>query len=675
MVNFQVTYDVVDGRGGSVAQKATIAVTGVNDVAAIGGETAGTVTEDGEATAYGFLSIVDVDVNTINGRSEARFQTQAPTALKYGTFSLVNANAGLWLYELDNNNAVVRALKTGQTLIEIAQVKAFDNTVASVVITINGTTDGNEPTNTVPSVGSPLTATATEDSGVVTVDLLTGAFDPDGDTLQVVNLAGLVAGVTQSGTTLLVDTGNAAFQSLAVGAQSKIVVTYEVSDGKGGTAAQSATMTVTGVNDPAVIGGTVLGSVIEDGVLTATGALTIADADTGHAGFQAGTLAGAYGSLVLAVGGAWTYSLNNANAAVQALDSGQSLTDTIAAKAIDGTTRNVDVTVNGADEPSVNPPAGHDDAYVLLEGRALAVSGSTGVQFNDEGTLPLAASTISGPVHGVLQLSANGGLTYTPNPGFQGIDSFTYRASNGGGFQDAEAIVHVVSVTVGATTTLDLLALSAEQQIAATYVAFLRPRRRRAGLRFLGQRVPGRAAGPGTGDAVRQHRQLLRDQRRGAGPLSVPRQSVRCERRANRGLPRHCLRQPVQPRLRCRGPQLLDRPDPADAGGRPVRRLGAGQHRRRRAGQRRRQGHHHPDGQGRRQPRLRLRAGRARHAMGRRHRHRRRHPASAPGDRRGRNRAARRPQRRDPGRGARLVPAANGTLLVGWTGHAVAFQG
>ena len=467
--NFAVTYDVVDGRGGSAAQKATIWVTGVNDVAVIGGKTTGAVTEDGVTTAYGFLSIADVDVNTINGTSEARLKAQAPTVLTYGTFSLVDANAGLWTYELDNSKAAVQALKTGQTLTETAQVRAFDNTAADVVITINGTTDGNEPVNTPPSVGAPPTAAATEDSGIATVNLLSGAVDLDGDPLQAVNLKGLVAGVTQSGNTLLVDTKNAAFQDLAAGAQRQIVVTYEVSDGKGGSTAQSATVTVTGVNDPAVIGGIAFGTVSEDGVLTAVGALTLSDADSGQTGFQAGTLAGAYGGLTVTAGGLWSYALDNGSAAVQALNTGQSLIDTIAVHAIDGTVRNIVVTINGASEV---PPTGHGDAYVVLQGKALTVTAATGVLFNDEGPLPLTASTISAPSHGVLQLAADGSFTYTPSAGFEGIDSFTYRTSHGGEFQDATATVHVVPVNTGASTTLDLLGLTAAEQIAATYTAF-----------------------------------------------------------------------------------------------------------------------------------------------------------------------------------------------------------
>ncbi|MFO1159634.1 MAG: VCBS domain-containing protein [Reyranellaceae bacterium] len=480
--NVSVTYDVVDGRGGSVAQKATVWVTGINDAAVIGGKTTGAVTEDGETTTYGFLSIVDVDVNTITGTSEAKFQTQASTALKYGTFSLVDANAGLWTYKLDNANAAVQALKTGQTLTETAQVHAFDNTAGTVVITINGSTDGNEPPNTAPSVGGPVTAAASEDSGVAAVDLLTGASDLDGDPLQVVNLTGLVAGVTQSGNTLVVDTGNAAFQDLAAGAQRQIGVGYGVSDGKGGITPQTAAVTVTGINDPAVIGGSHAGTVSEDGVLTASGALTITDADAGQASFQAGTLAGIYGSLALTAVGAWTYSLNNASPAVQALNAGQTLADTIVAHAFDGTAQNIVITINGTDEPI--PPVGHDDAYVVQQGKGVTTSATSGVLFNDEGTPVLTASLVAGPSHGALQLAIDGSFTYTPFGGFTGIDDFTYRVSHGGQFQDARTEIHVVPVLVGTTTTLNLLGLNAEQQIASTYAAFFGRGADRSGFEF-----------------------------------------------------------------------------------------------------------------------------------------------------------------------------------------------
>lgn len=112
------------------------------------------------------------------------------------------------------------------------------------------------------------------------------------------------------------------------------------------------------------------------------------------------------------------------------------------------------------------------DAYTTLSGQAVHVDATTGVLLNDDGAWPLTASVVEGPAHGTLQMAADGGFDYVPATGFTGIDSFVYRAAGAGGSADAHAIVHVVPVSSGPSTTLDLLGLTAEEQIAATYVAF-----------------------------------------------------------------------------------------------------------------------------------------------------------------------------------------------------------
>src|SRR5205085_78424 len=43
----------------------------------------------------------------------------------------------------------------------------------------------------------------------------------------------------------------------------------------------------------------------------------------------------------------------------------------------------------------------------------------------------LTAAHYTAPVHGTLAGAANGGFVYTPNPGFTGTDTFTYRANDG----------------------------------------------------------------------------------------------------------------------------------------------------------------------------------------------------------------------------------------------------
>ena len=122
-------------------------------------------------------------------------------------------------------------------------------------------------------------------------------------------------------------------------------------------------MTVNAVADAAVIGGTTSGIVKEDSTLTVSGALTIVDPDAGEAAFLAGAHAGAYGSLALTAEGAWTYTLNNANAAVQALNAGQTFLDSIVVKAADGTTQTISLTIQGADEAFT----GNDWSNILLE--------------------------------------------------------------------------------------------------------------------------------------------------------------------------------------------------------------------------------------------------------------------------------------------------------------------
>jgi len=76
-------------------------------------------------------------------------------------------------------------------------------------------------------------------------------------------------------------------------------------------------------------------------------------------------------------------------------------------------------------------PAATNDSYKTGKGKTLAVS-AAGVLGNDsdpDGD-PLTAVLASGPANGTLTLNANGSFSYTPNAGFTGIDSFTYRAND-----------------------------------------------------------------------------------------------------------------------------------------------------------------------------------------------------------------------------------------------------
>src|SRR5438046_9089526 len=55
----------------------------------------------------------------------------------------------------------------------------------------------------------------------------------------------------------------------------------------------------------------------------------------------------------MTAGGTWTYTLDNSNAAVQALNVGGTLTDHITVASEDGTTQVVTITINGTNDAAV----------------------------------------------------------------------------------------------------------------------------------------------------------------------------------------------------------------------------------------------------------------------------------------------------------------------------------
>lgn len=207
-----------------------------------------------------------------------------------------------------------------------------------------------------PSVTGEIFVTRTEDTGEFWIDLAANAFDPDLVTiLRVVNLPASFADGLQWDpvfNVLRLNTNHAAFQALGAGQSVTFDLTYGITDGIF-TVPDAAHITVVGTNDLPIIGGIAAGSVTEDEVLTATGALLIVDADAGESGFQAGVLSGGFGSLALDATGNWTYTLDNSLASVQALSTGDTMTEVFTVQTIDGTATQIAITVSGADEPFV----------------------------------------------------------------------------------------------------------------------------------------------------------------------------------------------------------------------------------------------------------------------------------------------------------------------------------
>lgn len=96
-------------------------------------------------------------------------------------------------------------------------------------------------------------------------------------------------------------------------------------------------------------------------------------------------------------------------------------------------------------------PVAVADTYSATVNTALTVP-APGVLGNDTDVdaNTLTAAVVTNPTSGVLVLNSNGGFTYTPNTGFQGTDSFTYRANDGlANSNDATVTINVASVVPG----------------------------------------------------------------------------------------------------------------------------------------------------------------------------------------------------------------------------------
>ncbi|MBW3541493.1 MAG: tandem-95 repeat protein, partial [Planctomycetes bacterium] len=96
-------------------------------------------------------------------------------------------------------------------------------------------------------------------------------------------------------------------------------------------------------------------------------------------------------------------------------------------------------------------PTASNDLYFANEDFTLNI-GAPGVLGNDsdpDGD-PLTAILASGAANGTVVLNANGSFSYTPNPNFNGTDSFTYQASDGG------ATSNVATVTIAVNAAQDL---------------------------------------------------------------------------------------------------------------------------------------------------------------------------------------------------------------------------
>ena len=451
------TYTVSDGHGGTATNTLTVTIKGTNDAPTIGASTA-SVTEDTLLTATGSVPVPrDPDVHDV-----LSIQPMSNVAGTYGTLTL-NAD-GTYTYTLNNSLPAVQALGAGERLLDVFTYTVRDNHGATgsntLTVTINGTND-------TPSVGN-ATATVTEDTQTTATGFLPSPTDPDAhDSVPFLPqnaTAGLYGTLTlraDASYTYALNNALPAVQALGVGETLSDTFTYTVSDGHGGTASNTLTVTISGTNDTPVASAAIA-SVIEDTQITTAGTLPPPrDIDIRDSvSFVPQPLsAGTYGTLTLAADGTYTYTLNNSLPAVQSLGAGETLTDTLSYGVVDNHgaigTGTLTVTISGTNDA----PTATAAAASVTEDLALTATGvlppPRDVDIHD--TLSFLPKAAEPGLYGTLTLRADGSYTYTLNnalPAVQALgvgetltDTFTCTVSDGHGGTGSSTLTITVNGT------------------------------------------------------------------------------------------------------------------------------------------------------------------------------------------------------------------------------------
>jgi VCBS repeat-containing protein len=141
-----------------------------------------------------------------------------------------------------------------------------------------------------------------------------------------------------------------------------------------------------------------------------------------------------YGVLTLNADGSYTYALDNDDPEVQALAEGEEASDTISYVASNGTTSKeatLTITVTGTND---QPEAVDDGGFSTLHDQSLNITPAslTGNDQDIDGDT-LTISSVTSPANGSAVLNDDGSVTYTPNAGYSGPDSFSYTISDGHG--------------------------------------------------------------------------------------------------------------------------------------------------------------------------------------------------------------------------------------------------
>ncbi|MCK0070732.1 beta strand repeat-containing protein, partial [Kordiimonas laminariae] len=300
------------------------------------------------------------------------------TLVNSTTITLVGSPADISTY-LDTTSAITWTPATNDN---------GDNTSTFTVAANDGDGSGDVTLGTVNAdvtavndiavISGDDTLSITEDViGTVSGDLNSTDPDNNDDVFLAETLDGSYGQLiidTDGSWTYDVDETLAAVDQLTTGGSLDDTLTVETEDGT----EQDIVITITGVDDDAVLSGDTSATISETGT-SVSGTISLSDADDSDPVFadQAATIGdNAFGSFTLVTGpssSTWTYEVNPSR--VAGLDDGDTVTDIITYTASDTSTHTITVTITGVGEPEPQSTANDDNIQLTDEDDEITLLG------------------------------------------------------------------------------------------------------------------------------------------------------------------------------------------------------------------------------------------------------------------------------------------------------------
>ncbi|MDB9528038.1 Ig-like domain-containing protein, partial [Oscillatoria sp. CS-180] len=481
---YSITITATDDSGAPVDQVFTWVVTNPVPTAT---DNSAEVTEDIAPSDSSNL-IADDDGNGVDSDPDGDLLTVAqiqhettietnPAVDIAGKYGSLDWNAdGTYTYTVDGTNPNVQSLDEGETLTETFTYTVDDGDggtdTATLTVTINGTNDA-------PVTGTPIAAQDTPDNTIIPPLDISGNFsDPDATDTLTYSAVGLPPGLMlDPATGIISGTIDPSASQGGPGSDGVYSITVTAKDDSDETVAQVFTWSVT---NPVPTATDNVAAVIEDTTPSDSGDLISDDDGTGVdsdpdgdtltvAQVQHGSttetdptqdVTGDYGTLDWNADGTYTYTVDGKNTAVQALDDGETLTETFTYTLDDGEggtdTATLTVTITGEnDAPIATTPITDQDSSDNVNISPLDISD----HFSDPDTtdvliytavgLPpgLSLDPNTGIISGTLDSSASQG-----GPGSDGIYPVTITATDNDG-ESFEQIFNWTVTNPGLTAT------------------------------------------------------------------------------------------------------------------------------------------------------------------------------------------------------------------------------